>query len=104
MFTPVVIILMALLSFSFHISAQVVTYPATPGLITSPDFTITANGKPVWVEKIGSNVHTDKYALYGGIEMEYLNVANFSCSGILTLTITASSAIDSFIIRPKNSN
>ena len=97
-----VIILMALLPFTFDVSAQVVTYPTPPGLITSPDFTIKADGKPVWVEKIGSNVHTAKYALYGGIEMEYLNVASFSCSGKLTLTITASSAIDSFIIRPKN--
>jgi polygalacturonase len=86
------------------VSAQVVTYPAPPGLVTSPDFTVTANGKSIWVEKIGSNVHTAKYALYGGIEMEYLNVANFSCSGKVTLTITASSAINSFIIRPKSRN
>ena len=91
-----------LLSCTDYVSAQLVTYPSPPGLITSSDFTIKADGKPVWVEKIGSNVHTDKYALYGGIEMEYLNVANFSCSGKLTLTITASSYIDSFIIRPKN--
>jgi hypothetical protein len=95
---------MALMPFTYHVSAQVVTYPAPPGLITSPDFTVKVEGEPVWVEKIGSNVHTAKYALYGGIEMEYLNVANFSCSGKLTLTITASSDIDSFIIRPKNRN
>jgi hypothetical protein len=101
---PIVIILMALAPFTSTVSAQVVTYPAPPGLVTSRDFTIQANGKPVWVEKIGSNVHTAKYALYGGIEMEYLNVANFSCSGKITLTITASSAIDSFIIRPKSRN
>ena len=98
----IVIILMALAPFANHVWAQVVTYPAPPGLITSPDFTVTADTKPVWVEKIGSNVHTAKYALYGGIKMEYLNVANFSCSGKVTLTITTSSAIDSFIIRPKS--
>ncbi|RZK46708.1 MAG: hypothetical protein EOO94_02195 [Pedobacter sp.] len=86
------------------ISTQLVTYPALPGSVTSADFKIMANGKPVWVEKIGSDVHTAKYALYGGIKMEYLNVANFSFSGKLTLTITASSAIDSFIIRPKSKN
>jgi hypothetical protein len=93
-----------LLSFIYTVTAQVVTYPAPPGLVTSQDFTVEANGKPVWVEKIGSNVHTAKYALYGGIEMEYLNVAGFSCSGKVTLTITASSSIDSFIVRPKNLN
>lgn len=87
-----------------HASAQVISYPAPPGLITSPDFTVTANGKPVWVEKIGSDLHTAKYALYGGIKMEYLNVANFSCSGKVTLTIKSSSTIDSFIIRPKSRN
>jgi hypothetical protein len=95
---------MALMPFAYQVSAQVVTYPAPPGLITSPDFTVKADGEPVWVEKIGSNVHTAKYALYGGIEMEYLNVASFSCSGKVNLTITASSDIDSFIIRPKNRN
>lgn len=101
-FTAIVIILFALMPFTNYVSAQLVTYPGIPGLVTSPDFTITADGKPVWVEKIGSNVHTAQYALYGGIEMEYLNVANFSCSGKLKLIITASSDIDSFIIRPKN--
>ena len=78
---PIVSMLLVLTPFMYPVFAQVVTYPAPPGLTTSPDFTVEANGKPVWVEKIGSNVHTAKYALYGGIEMEYLNVASFSCSG-----------------------
>lgn len=101
---PIVSMLLVLTPFMYPVFAQVVTYPAPPGLTTSPDFTVEANGKPVWVEKIGSNVHTAKYALYGGIEMEYLNVASFSCSGKITLTITAPSAIDSFVIRPKSRN
>ena len=46
-FTSMVIILMALMPFTFDVSAQVVTYPAPPGLITSQDFTIKADGKPV---------------------------------------------------------
>ena len=100
----IVTIILALVLQAYHASAQVVTYPAPPGLVTSPDFTVKANGKPIWIEKIGSNVHTAKYALYGGIEMEYLNVANFSCSGKITLTITASSNIDSFVVRPKSRN
>lgn len=103
-FASILTVLLTSMLFPVHVSAQVVTYSAPQGLVTSPDFTVKANDKPVWVEKIGSNVHTADYALYGGIEMEYLNVANFSCSGNVTITITASSAIDSFIIRPKNRN
>lgn len=95
-------IILLLTAISYHVSAQVVTYPAPPGLVTSPDFSVTADGKPVWVEKIGSKVHTPKYALYGGIEMEYLNVANFSCSGKVNITVAASANIDSFMIRPKS--
>jgi len=95
-------VIMMMFPFMNHLSAKIVTYPAPPGLVTSPDFTVNVNGTPVWVEKIGSSVHTDKYALYGGIEMEYLNAANFSCSGSLTIRITASANIDSFLIRPKS--
>ncbi|MBL7697473.1 MAG: hypothetical protein JNK79_04925 [Chitinophagaceae bacterium] len=102
-FASIIVVLMTFIS-SNHLSAQVVTYPAPPGLTTSPDFSVKANDKTIWVEKIGSNVHTPQYALYGGIEMEYLNVANFSCAGKVTLTITASSTIHSFVIRPKNLN
>lgn len=97
-----IVALMALFSFVYKASAKIVTYPAPQGLVTSPDFKMSVNGTPVWVEKIGSSVHTDKYSLYGGIEMEYLNVANFSCSGSLTIKITASAKIDSFVIRPKS--
>jgi hypothetical protein len=82
--------------------AKVITYPAPPGLVTSPDFTVKVNDTVVWVEKIGSDYHTPQYNLYGGIEMEYLNVANFSASGPLTITITASSKIDKYVIRPKS--
>lgn len=101
---PTIIVILFIALTNFQARAQVITYPAPPGLITSQDFKVSANGKPVWVEKIGSNVHTSKYALYGGIEMEYLNVANFSCSGKTTLTINASADIDSFVIRPKSRN
>jgi hypothetical protein len=82
--------------------AKVVTYPPVPGLVTSKDFKVEVNGQPVWVEKIGSDVHTDKYSLYGGIEMEYLNVANFSCDRSIKIKIIASQPIESYIIRPKS--
>ena len=81
---------------------KIVVYSPLPGSLTSSDFTVMVNNIPVWVEKIGSSIHTDKYALYGGIEMEYLNVASFSCSGPLKIKITASAKIDSFKIKPKS--
>ena len=81
---------------------QIVTYPAPPGLVTSPDFTVVVNGTPVWVERIGSPYQDRNSNLYGNMELEYLNVANFSCSGSMTFTVTASANIQSFIIRPKN--
>jgi len=94
--------ILILVSIAGQASPKIVTYSPPPGLVTSPDFAVRVNDTPVWVEKIGSSHHTPEYSLYGGIDMEYLNVANFSCSGgPLTITITASSDIDSFIIRPK---
>ena len=60
------------------------------------------------MERIGSKLKSFNYPptnpLYGSREMEDLNVANFSCSGSVTIKITASSNIDSFIIRPKSRN
>jgi hypothetical protein len=99
-----IICLVTSLSFAFVInsSATVITWPAPPGLVTSPDFNLTVNNIPVWVERIGSKLQTFSYKLYSGREMEDLNVANFSCSGSLVIKITASADIDTFVIRPKN--
>ena len=82
----------------------VVLYPAPPGLITSPDFTVTADNQQVWVERIGSKFPGFEYNLYGSREMEDLNVANFSCSGTITITIRANVKIDTFSIRPESRN
>jgi polygalacturonase len=71
-------------------NSQVVTYPAPPGLETSTDFAVKVNNKNVWTESIGN----------GG--MENLNVANYSASGVQTITITASSAIKKYMILPKS--
>jgi hypothetical protein len=92
------------LSFVTNASAIIVVYPVPSGEKTSPDFTLKANDIPVWVERIGSKMKTFSYSLYSGREMEDLNVANFSCSGSVTLRITASTKINSFMIRPKNLN
>lgn len=87
-----------------NVSASIVVYPVPPGLKTSSDFTLKANDTPVWVERIGSSLHSFNYSLYSSREMEDLNVANFSCSGEVTIKITASVNIDSFFIRPGSRN
>jgi hypothetical protein len=94
------------LSFMTGVSGKIVTYPAPPGLITSKDFTLKVDNKPVWVEKIASKLKSFDYTvgLYGGREMEDLNAAGFSFSGKVTITITASANIESYLIRPKNRN
>jgi hypothetical protein len=98
------IILFMLLNIGNIISAEIITYPAPPGLVTSPDFTIKANNTPIWVEKIGSKLKSFDYTigLSGGMEMENLNAAGFSFYGKVTLTITASAEIESYVIRPKS--
>ena len=97
-----------MLSVSFFINsiaeAKIVTYPPVPGQKTSPDFKVTANEIDIWVERISSNLDTLKYSLYGAREMEDLNVSGFSCSGVVTVRVTASSEIESFLIRPKIRN
>jgi hypothetical protein len=89
-----------------NVSATIIPYPTPPGLRTSSDFSIKADNTPIPVERIGSKLKSFDYTvgLYGGREMEDLNVANFSCSGTLTLKITAKENIDSFLIRPRNRN
>src|SRR5450759_3838535 len=94
-----IVVMMVFISVN-NVSAKIVTYPATPGLTTSTDFTVTVNNTPVWVERVSSKLDTFSYKLYSGRAMEDLNVANFSCSGSLTIKITASTNIDSYIIRP----
>src|SRR5664279_3878334 len=98
-----VVIFLTLIS---NIAGTVVVYPPPPGLKTSPDFTIKADNTPIPVALIGSKLKSFDFTvgLYGGREMEDLNVANFSCSGTVTLRITASAKINSFMIRPKSLN
>ena len=85
-------------------SGKIISYPPPPGLVTSKDFTVKANGTPVWVERVGSKLQSFEYTLYSGRDMEDLNVASFSFSGRVKIKITASSDINSFLIRPKSRN
>jgi hypothetical protein len=94
-------ILIIITSFSTT-NAQVIVYQPPTGLKTSPDFTMTANGTPVWITRIGSELQSFNYTLYGSMEMEKLNVAGFGCSGEVTIKIKASEDIKTYNIRPKN--
>lgn len=88
----------------FGVTTSVVSYPAPPGLRTSPDFTLKANGTSIWVERIYNDPEAIDYTIYGSKEMEDLNVAGFSCSGQITIEIECTEMIDSFLIRPKSRN
>lgn len=67
---------------------KTVVYPAIPGMTTSPDYSLTANGQSVWVEQVGPE------------GMESLHVANFSCEGRQTIEIKAAGAIKDYSIQP----
>jgi hypothetical protein len=85
-------------------SGKIISNPPPPGLITSKDFSVNVNGKPIWVEHAGSKLQTFEYTLYNGRDMEDLNIASFSFSRRVKIKITASSDIDSYLIRPKTRN
>jgi hypothetical protein len=84
----------------------IITYPTPPGLVTSPDFTMNVNNKPVWVERAGTKLDTFDYkiGLYGGRKMEDLNVASFAFAGNVKIRITSKEKIEKYIIRPKSRN
>jgi hypothetical protein len=88
------------LLFFQNVAAEIIAYPAPPGLRTSPDFSLLADSAQIWVERIGSKQLTFDYSLYGTRDMEDLNVANFSCSGPTKIVIKANVSITSYKIRP----
>src|SRR4051794_8960356 len=69
-----------------NVESTLVTYPPIDGLLTSPDFAVQVNGVAVWTERVG------------GEGLESLNVANFSCAGPQTITITGPADISNCII------
>ena len=95
-------------------TTKTVVYPVVPGLVTSPDFKVIANGHDIWTEKIGAGgfERITRPGVYDKADsqiftydhMEDLNVANFSCYGKQSISITASEDIKSYVIHPKNKN
>jgi hypothetical protein len=90
-----------------NVLAKVVIYPVPQGIAKSSDFTMTVNGRNIPVQKFGADLLSDQKflsqrAIILGKEIDSVNVANFSCSGKLTIVITAKETIESFLIRPKS--
>lgn len=96
------LICISIVKFAGSLLGEVVTYPPPPGLRTSPDFTLKADDREIWVERIGSKLNTFEYSLYGSRESEDLNVAGFDCNGPVKITVIAASNIDRLTIRPKS--
>ena len=69
---------------------KIVTYPAIPDMKTSSDYVLTAGGQPVWVEQVGPD------------GMEGLHVANFSCDGAFTVTVSTPDPIGEYSIQPES--
>ena len=99
-------VFIAITFFGCNTTSKVIPYPAPPGLITSPDFTVQVNGADVWVERVGGSKMeqvNQGAIIYRGI-LEDMNVTNFTCSGPVDIKITASENIKTFLIRPKSRN
>jgi len=64
-------------------TVKLITYPAPPGLQTSPDLKVNANSVPVWVERAGSRLEKFDHdlGLYGGRKLEDMDVAAFAFEG-----------------------
>lgn len=98
-----VMIYMAQSCTSMDPTTRVITYPAPPGLQTSPDLKVSVNGEPVWVERAGSRLEKFDHdlGLYGGRKLEDMDVAAFAFEGNVKVKITANQNIEKLIIRPK---
>ena len=98
-------------SFMFHMCVfpetnpvKTIAYPPVPGLVTSPDFKVKANGIDIWTEKVGAGGYEGEDRQFVSDPMEDLNIANFSCSGEQSISITASEEIQNYVIHPKIKN
>lgn len=86
--------------------AIVITYPAPPGLRTSPDIRLTVDGIPVWVERAGSTLEKFDHnlGLYGGRKMDDMDAAGFAFKGSVKVTIKVTEKIGKLVVRPKSLN
>ncbi len=83
------------------------TYPAPPGLQTSPDLTLSVNGRPVWVERLESTFDAKDVPSWF-LSPPYMKLplrvdaAHFWGAGPFAVELTASRPLGRFVIRPKS--
>ena len=87
--------------------ANVIIYPAPPGLITSSLFSVQVNGKPVWVEEYTTDMPLNSLPSWFTQNPETCNqqtvhIANISCSGEMQITVSCKKPVSSCTIRPKS--
>jgi len=88
-------------------TSKVVVYPSAPGLTTSDELAVQANGQAVWVEKLSSNFQVEDVPSWflGPTHTQppqQVNIAAFACKGPVKVRITAHSAIGDYVVRPRS--
>jgi polygalacturonase len=76
-------------------TATVITHPDLPGAVRSPLYAVTANGTPLFVEKLG------KFA--PEMQVHYAHVS-LSGAGAATFSVTVNEAFTSHTLSPKSRN
>ncbi len=91
----------------------VVAYPAVPGLLTSTDFTVKANGTAIWVEKYEVPLPTAPYKsgeedfrnkVSGYMGTQRTAFARFETDGGTRIEIETQENISECIVHPKSRN
>jgi hypothetical protein len=91
--------------FSSMVQPEVVSYPAIDSLQQSDVYTVHVNGQAIWTEKYRTNFDFTKLPdwfiseLYTKVQQE-VHIANFSCSGILTVQISLNQPVEKASIHP----
>ena len=102
LFFSVIVLTFNMCVFTDANTVKTVAYPPVPGLVTSPDFRVTANGQDIWTEKLGVGGYENSEQQFVSDYMEDLNIANFSCSGEQSISITTPEDIQNYVIHPKS--
>ena len=84
-------------------AAQIVAYPIPPGLSTSSEVSLKADGMPIEVESLRPPFPANAPVWFRVPETEHLGVdiARFSCDGPCTLTIHLKQPVKAVTVRPR---
>lgn len=95
------------------LDGEIIAYPAVPGLETSSDFTVIANGIEIWTEKLETPLPSPPYKTG---EESFVNRVNsylgtqkvaytrFSTTGGVRIQVKVNKNVSNCTIRPKNRN